>query len=56
MKLLIITILFALTYNLNAKLERVIINPKNRVNLYFNTIPTYKSELNRDKKNVFFIS
>lgn len=53
MKILIITILFALTYNLNAKLERVIINPKNRVNLYFNTIPTYKSELKRDKKNVF---
>ena len=52
MKLLIF-ILFVCGLTLDAKLDRVVINPKNRVNLYFNTIPIYKSELSNDKKNVF---
>lgn len=50
---LILIVTFLSSISIFAKLERITINPKNRVNLYFNNIPIYKSELSGDKKNVF---
>lgn len=50
MKILIIFII--LTSSIFAKIERVTINPKNRVNIYFNSLMNYKSELSNDKRYV----
>jgi hypothetical protein len=52
MKIIINILLFLLSFNLFAKVERITIEPKNRVNVFFNKIPKYESELSSDKKNI----
>ncbi len=51
-KFLLILFLFSYSFNLYSKIERVSIDPKNRANIFFNTIPQYKSELSDTKKNI----
>ncbi len=52
MKLILYILLFLFNFNLYSKIERIDIEPKNRVNIYFNNIPNFNSELSSDKKNI----
>lgn len=51
-RLLLLIFVFSTTYNLYSKIDRISIDPMNRANIFFNSIPEYKSELSDTKKNI----